>query len=118
MSPVGSIIPYPNSSAQIAGMRARALQKLNPASGLHTDLDGEANPGPQFSREQPQREPRHSETTAAVPSRYNADAPHLSALFVAQLLGQALPDPEQRPSSALAAYEDVPACVLICDQRL
>src|SRR5215469_4093412 len=53
-----------------------------------------------------------------VPFRHSAGAPRLNAAFVAQLLGQATPDPAQPLSSALAAYQQGPAAAPVCDRRL
>jgi hypothetical protein len=60
----------------------------------------------------------YSGTDHAVPFRYGPKAPRLSAAFVAQLLGQMMPDLERDNSGALAVYRKAPAPALLCDQRL
>ena len=53
-----------------------------------------------------------------MPFRYGLEAPRLNAAFVAQLLGQMMPDHEQHNSKALAIYEGAPATALFCDKHL
>jgi hypothetical protein len=53
-----------------------------------------------------------------VPFRYGPEAPRLAAAFVAQLLGQMMPNTEHRSSGALAAYEEPGVSALLFDRRL
>lgn len=53
-----------------------------------------------------------------VPFRNSALAPRLDAGFVAQLLGQAMPDPARPFSGALAAYQQSPRRARLFDRRL
>jgi hypothetical protein len=107
-----------SNAAQIAMARTRALQKLKPASDLHAETgDNASSDTPAFES------PRggglcHSGTQGTVPFRYGQEAPRLNAAFVAQLLGQMMPDREPHNAGALAVYEGAPATALFCDKHL
>jgi len=53
-----------------------------------------------------------------VPFRHSIRTPRLNAAFVAQLLGQAMPEQAAQSSGALAAYKQTRAPALTCDRRL
>lgn len=101
MSPIGEHSRACNGAAQSLVLRARAPQKLNPASGLQQNF------GDETPRQQDFRSPAQSDqmtgfgTASPVPFRH---APRLVAPFVAQLLGQILPDCERPRSGAAMAY--------------
>jgi len=116
MSPIGDSSGTWQGAAQNAVARARDLQKLKGLSGLHSDLAGDPSP-----RQQP-RSPGNpatlpcSGTQQGVPFRH---APRLTAPFVAQLLGQLLPDRERPGSEARTVYGAERHCTsLLLDTRL
>jgi hypothetical protein len=107
-----------SNTAQIAMARTRALQKLKPASDLHAETgDNTSSDAPAFEN---QRSGGlcHSGTEGTVPFRYGLEAPRLNAAFVAQLLGQMMPDREPHNCGALAIYDGAPATALFCDKHL
>ena len=53
-----------------------------------------------------------------MPFRYSCNAPRLDAAFVAQLLGQMMPDRTPGQARMLAAYEEMPAPAQIFDTEL
>jgi hypothetical protein len=118
MRPIGDITSTALVTTQIVAARSRASQKLKPASGLHAQLGDDAHSGMRSHQSQSWTALCHSGTDRSVPSRYGMEAPQLNAAFVAQLLGQALPDRAPRPAGALAAYEEIVPTALLCDTRL
>ncbi len=60
----------------------------------------------------------HRGADADVPFRHSALAPRLDAGFVAQMIGQAMPDPARPFSGAVAAYQQAPRRVRLCDRSL
>ena len=107
-----------SNAAQIAMARTRALQKLKPASGLHAET-GDNTSSDASSFENPRGGALcHSGTEGTVPFRYGLEAPRLNAAFVAQLLGQMMPDREPHNCGALAIYEGMPTTALFCDKHL
>lgn len=118
MNPIGHHPSPASSAAPAAAAKARALQKIKPASDLHTEVGENPNRGPRFFQDQRRKNLCRFTTDRAVPFRYGMEAPRLSAGFAAQMLGQMMPDPERRNSGALAAYEELPATALLCDRRL
>jgi len=77
-----------------AAWRTRALQKPKATAGSYGKDDNGAQ---QPARRERKPEPVHARqngTHGHVPFRHAA--PHLTAAFTAQLLGQLLPDPERR----------------------
>jgi hypothetical protein len=107
-----------SNATPIAVAKARALQKLKPASGLHAETGGMARPGPSSFKCRRSRDLYQSGTDRTVPFRYALEAPRLNAAFVAQLLGQMMPDREQGRASVLTAYEDAPSSATVFDTRL
>ena len=118
MRAVGDIHQTASNAVQIAMAKARALQKLKPASGLQAETGDTAHPGASPFRCRRSDALYQSGTDRAVPLRHGLEAPRLNAAFVAQLLGQMMPDREQRNSRALAVYEDMPAPARFCDRQL
>jgi hypothetical protein len=105
-------------ATQIAVAKARVLQKLKPASGLHAETGDTARPGVSSFKCRRSGDLYQSGTDRTVPFRYDLEAPRLNAAFVAQLLGQMMPDRGQGHVSVLAAYEDAPSSALVFDTRL
>ena len=118
MRPIGDSIPNVGNATQIVVARARASQKLKPASGLHAQTGGDAHPDTGSFKSRPWTPMCHSGTERNVPFRYGMDAPQWNAAFVAQLLGQVMPDREPRPSGALAAYDEIVPTAQLCDAHL
>lgn len=118
MSPIGHNHLPVCSAAPAAAAKTRALQKIKPASDLHTDVGENPYRGPHAFQDQRKNSLCRFTTDRAVPFRYGMEAPRISAGFAAQMLGQMMPDPERRNSGALAAYEELPATALLCDRRL
>src|SRR5579872_7004267 len=101
MSPIGEQSGVCNGPAQSLAVRARATQKLKAASGLQEDLHDETPSRQDFRKAPDLQEMACSGTSSSVPFRY---APRLAAPFVAQLLGQILPDCERPRADAAGAY--------------
>lgn len=118
MRPIGDIASTALVTTQIVAARSRASQKLKPASDLHSGTGEDAHSGTRPHRSQGWTALCHSGTERGVPSRYGMQAPQLNAAFVAQLLGQVMPDHATHPAGALAAYEEIVTTALLCDTRL
>jgi hypothetical protein len=118
MRAVGDHNQTTSNTAQIAMAKARVLQKLKPASGLHAETGDTAHPGPSTFKCRRSGDLYQSGTDRTVPFQYGLEAPRLNAAFVAQMLGQMMPDYEQRGSGALAVYGDMPARASFCDRQL
>jgi hypothetical protein len=118
MRPVGNLYPPINTIAQTATAKARASEKLNPASSLQTELGEDAQTRMRSGKDRRRNTPSHSGTDRLVPFRYSPDAPRLDAAFVAQMLGQLIPNREPGHSGALAAYEEMPEPALVFDEKL
>jgi hypothetical protein len=108
------------ASAANAAWRARALQKLKPASNLHGESQSQAEQKPHPPPSPVASCLRHSGTEEPVPFRYapRQDWRRLTAPFTAQLLGQILPDPERRVSAAQAYSRETIVLRLGLDKRL
>src|ERR1700761_233796 len=98
-------LPVSTASGAVSA-NARSVQKPRPVSGLQPDMGKDAHSSPLLFQGQRKSDASHSGTVRDVPFRYGPEAPRLSAAFVAQLLGQVMPDTGQSPSGALAAYEE------------
>jgi hypothetical protein len=118
MRAVGDNIQTASNAAQIAIAKARALQKLKPASGLHAETGDQAPAGATAHKCRRSEDPYQSGADRPVPFRYGPEAPRLNAAFVAQILGQMMPDREPHTSDALAIYQNAPATALLCDWHL
>jgi hypothetical protein len=118
MSPVGDTLQTASNIAPIAMAKVRASQKVKSASGLHAESGDTAGAGTSSFKYRRSDALYQSGTDQGVPFRYGLEAPRLNAAFVAQLLGQMMPDRAQRNSSALAVYEDMPATARFCDRQL
>jgi hypothetical protein len=115
MSPIGERQGWEIRAAQGTAMRRRALEKPSAASGLRNGSGGEPSFGSPRSSGPIFENPHHSGTHCAVPFRDIAEVeqPRLTAAFVAQLLGQVLPDPEQGKSQARTAYRSEEDCTAL-----
>ena len=118
MRAVGDSIQTVSNAAQIAIAKARALQKLKPASGLHAQTGDHAHTGASTYKCRRSSDLYQSGADPTVSFRYGPEAPRLNAAFVAQVLGQMMPDREPHLSGALAIYQDAPATALLCDRHL
>lgn len=117
MRAVGDSIQTTSNAAQIAVAKARAFQKLKPASGLHAETGDQAHTGASTYKCRRRGDSYQSGADPTVSFRYGPDAPRLNAAFVAQILGQMMPDREPRMSGALSIYQDAPATALLCDRQ-
>ncbi len=101
------------NTARYAAVGPRLLEKASNASGLGA---GSRDDTPPWEPAGPQIQDKMDVQAGAshVPFRH---ATRLTSAFVAQLLGQVLPDPERK--LVTAPYEDEPRDVaLLCDRRL
>jgi hypothetical protein len=98
-----------------AAWRARALQKPSGASDSHGESRDETRHDPRPARAPGEFSVRQSGTEETVPFRY---ATRLTAPFVAQLLGQIMPDPERRGSAAHRYGRETMRLTLGLDRRL
>src|ERR1043166_7461099 len=101
MGPIGDISTGWTGGVQKPAPRGRVLQKLKAPSGLHGEWSGDA-----ASQRDDRRAARATTlhcagTEESVPFRH---APRLTSPFVAQLLGQLLPNSEVPASQARMAY--------------
>ena len=101
MSPIGDVPASSKDALQSMAWRSRALQKPKAASDLHGNQQDETPPRQEFRGAHAAAAVVCSGTEEAVPFRY---APRLVSPFVAQLLGQLLPNPEIPASQARTAY--------------
>lgn len=116
MSPIGDMSANWNGATQNLASRSRDLQKLRAPSDLHGECGDQTSPRQDFRSSPGGQELHCSGTESAVPFRH---APRLVSPFVAQLLGQILPDCERPASKAAAAYDAAqPRASLLLDARL
>ena len=121
MSPIGDHFGSWNGAAAGRAARRLALQKPKATSGLASDSGDETSPGGDHAQQGGRENLHRSGTISAVPFRHalDAEAPRLTSAFVAQLLGQILPDPEQAKLPAGTLYEaDESRSTLLLDTRL
>ena len=98
--------------------RAREAKKLKAASGLRASLPEQSETDAGISEEQTEETLAHSGTVTDVPIRNAQSDFNFTPTFITQLLGQLLPDPEQKRSGALAAYKELYARIRIFDRFL
>lgn len=118
MRPIGDLHPPVSSSALVAAAKARASGKAIPASDLHPQTGGDSPPETRSGRDRRKGASCQAGTLASVPFRYSANAPRLDAAFVAQLLGQIMPDREPGAARMLTAYEETLSPAQIFDTEL
>lgn len=106
MGPIGDHFESWNSAAQNRAARRHALEKPSATSSFSQAHGKETPPGGDHSQEDGHETLRHSGTAFAVPLRHAGEmqAPRLTSAFVAQLLGQILPDREPRKLPAGISY--------------
>src|SRR6202012_3502254 len=94
MSPIGDANRSWNSARDNLAAGRLSLEKPSAASGLRPGPEGDGAQKDSVRENYSGENLRRSGTGAAVPERHGdaADAPHLTSAFVAQLLGQILPD--------------------------
>ncbi len=102
----------------VAAAKARASGKTIPTSDLHPQTGDHASLETRSGKDRRKNAPCQPGTLAVVPFRYSADAPRLDAAFVAQLLGQIMPDRTTGPAHMLAAYEEPQSPAQIFDTEL
>lgn len=116
MSPIGENSGVYNGPAKSVAVRGRDSQKLKAASDLRGDFHDQPSPQQDFRKQAATSEVTCSGTEAAVPFRH---AGRLTAPFVAQLLGQLLPDCERPRTGAAGAYDATRVSAsLLLDARL
>lgn len=118
MSPVGAAHSLIIETRRAARKRSEPAQNDKFINKLNTDLES-GDRGDDSARDQRRLQGLYrSGAEHSVPFRHNIEAPRLNAAFVAQLLGQAMPQRGPQASGALAAYKQRRAGALICDRRL
>ena len=115
---VGDPAPSIITTALITAAKTRASRKTNPASSLHSPMGEDARPETRSGKDRRKAASCQAGTPGPVPFRYSPDAPRLDAAFVAQLLGQMMPDGTARNTGTLAAYEEAPSSAQIFDAQL
>ena len=118
MSFIGPISSSSVNAAKAAAKRARALRKAKAASGLHASLPEQPDVSAENPRDQIEDALPHPGTVIDVPIRHAQSDFNFTPTFIAQLLGQLMPDPEQKRSSALSAYKELYARIRACDRLL
>jgi hypothetical protein len=103
MKPIGDTFLASSAVAASAPWRSRALQKASDTSGLRGEEQDQSQQPPRHSQTRAHSPLTQSGTAQDVPLRDPRSAPRLTAAFTAQLLGQILPDPEQRRDVVYAA---------------
>ena len=106
------------STALVAAAKARASEKASPISNLHANLSDEPYPETRSGKDRRKNAACQPRTPEAVPFRYSPHAPRLDAAFIAQFLGQMMPDRAQGPAQRLAAYEEPRSPPQIFDTEL
>ena len=121
MSPIGDPLGSWNGAAQNSAVRRLALQKLKATSGLAGESGEETPLGGDHAGHGTHENLHRSGTGSAVPFRHvsQIETPRLTSAFVAQLLGQLLPDPERTklPDGTLYATDESRSALLL-DTRL
>lgn len=118
MRPIGDLHPSVSSSALVAAAKARASGKTIPTSDLHPQTSDHAPLETRSGKDRRKSSACQTGTLTTVPFRYSADAPRLDAAFVAQLLGQMIPDHTSGPAHMLAAYDEPQSPAQIFDTAL
>jgi hypothetical protein len=105
-------------AARAAAKRARASKTLNSASGLAAGLPEQEETSAQNTQEEIDETLVHCGTVNDVSFRHAQSDFNFTPTFITQLLGQLLPDPEQKGSGALAAYKELYARIRVFDRLL
>lgn len=118
MSLIGPIISSPVNAARIAAKRARAAKKPIAASSLRASLPDETEPETEIAQERDGDSLAHSGTVIDVPIRHAQSDFNFTPTFITQLLGQLLPNREQKDAGALSAYKELYARSRVFDRLL
>jgi hypothetical protein len=118
MNLIGPIGSSSINAARAAVKRARDKQKLKAANGLHASVTEESESEAENLHEQSEEPLAHSGTVIDVPIRNEQSDFNFTPTFITQLLGQLMPDPEQKNSGALAAYKELYARIRGFDRLL
>lgn len=118
MSSIDPVSGSSNGLAKAALKRARAAQKPRPASSLDGSHSEQEERADDLSQERADQGLHHSGTMTDVPIRHAEPDAYFTPAFITQLLGQLLPDPEEKRSGALGAYKELYACINLCDRLL
>ena len=118
MSSVGTANPVIIETRRAARANGKLSRKRLIISGLSADLGTGSDHSTGFRDAGRSRTLHQRGTERDVSFRHNTIAPRLEAAFVAQLLGQVMPDRTPRASSLLKAYEDAAAPAPLYDRRL
>ena len=118
MSSIGADHPLIIETRRFKRAAAKPRENTLSVSGLCLDRHSGDREGKTSWRAPEAKSLSRPETEHAVPFRHGAQAPRLDSAFVAQLLGQVMPQSVARPSGALAAYQPPSLAARICDLRL
>ncbi len=118
MSPLGAANSMIIQTRRTARARVGASEKGILINSLKTGLDRGDRRSTGFETTANPRNLFQSGAGPGVSFRHGTDAPRLDAAFVAQLLGQVLPDTSRSRSDALAAYAPVSRMANVCDRML
>ena len=118
MSLIGPVSSSSANAVRAAAKRAREAQKLKGASGLRASLPEEAESDARDPYDQAEETLAHFGTVSDVPIRNAQSDFNFTPTFITQLLGQLLPDPEQKRSGALSAYKELYARIRLFDRFL
>jgi len=118
MRPIGDFHPPVISTASVAAAKARVSGKAIAASDLYPQTGGDPSLETRSGKDRRKNASCQPGTPAAVPFRYSREAPRLDAAFVAQLLGQIMPNREPGAARMLAAYEEPLSPAQIFDTEL
>lgn len=118
MNPAGTANPLIIETRRTARAKADSLKNDKFINNLSTSLGTDDRGGGGARDARPPKSLYRSGAERDVPFRHSVRAPRLNTAFVAQLLGQAMPDRAPHSSGALAAYHQSPALALVCDRCL
>jgi hypothetical protein len=117
MSPVQNAHSLIIETRRAVRAKAGASQNGKSDNELGGDFGAQDRRGNNFSVSGRSEKLCHPEPESFVPLR-NSTGTAPNAAFVAQLLGQVMPDFAPRPSNASAAYHQGPVPARLCDRRL
>jgi hypothetical protein len=118
MRPVNDFQPPVSSTALVAAAKTRASGKAKPINSLHTNLGDDPYLETRSGKDRRKSASCQTGTPTSVPFRHSPGVPRLDAAFVAQLLGQMMPDRAAGQARMLAAYEEPQSSAQIFDTEL
>lgn len=118
MSLVGPVLSSSVNASRFAAKRARAAEKIKPGSSLRASLPDEAEAEATIAPESEDDAVVQSGTVIDVPIGHVQSDFNFTPTFITQLLGQLLPDPEQKAANALSAYKELYARIRVFDRLL